>query len=318
MQCNLCGSCDNSIIFEWTRFEQNNILRCNNCGLVYKDISGDKKEIELFYKNEYRKSKTFPIHTAEEHYDDNVTKKDVEDRMRFISKYVDLKNKSILEIGSASGGLMKKLKYVDIKKDVDINVEGIELNDEYREFSKKLGFNVYSEPIENLGFTNIYDVIISFHTIEHFVDSKLAFKSIYKALKKNGIFLGEVPNQDDWRISIFDNYIVKRLHYDPNHYYYFSPISLHSYLKFCGFGHIRLETVERYNSILQLRYILCNKDLEKDPEDILKRHVFPRTDRDNVRLHVDNQTEKEFNNIFGDAINSELKGNCLRFVAYKK
>lgn len=318
MRCNFCDSCNNSIIFEWTRFEQNNILRCNDCGLVFKEISETKKEIELFYKEKYRKSKTFPIQTAEEHYNDNMTKRDVSDRIHFIAKNVDLNDKNILdilEIGSASGGLMKKLR------DTGSNVEGIELNNEYRDFSKRLEFNVYAMPIEDLNLKDVYDMIVSFHTIEHFIDPKSAIKSIHTALKTDGIFLGEVPNLNDWRISIFDDLIIKRFHYDPNHYYYFSPISLKNYLETCGFNKIKVETVERYNSILQLRNILCNKISEKiyrkNIEEILEKYIFPRSEKDDVRLHVDNQIEKEFNKIFGKAVNSELKGNCLRFVARK-
>lgn len=311
MICNLCNSYDNSIISKWTRFEKSNILKCNNCCLVFKEISETKKDIESFYKKEYRRSKTFPVQTAEEHYNDNITKKDVDDRINFIVKNIDLKDKNILEIGSASGGLMEKLQGADAK------IEGVELNDEYRNFSKKFGFNVYAEPIEDLNIKNAYDMIVSFHTLEHFVDPRSAIRSIYIALKTDGIFLGEVPNQNDWRISIFDNFIVKRLHYDPSHNYYFSSVSLNKYLETCGFDLIRFETVERYNSILQLRNILCNKVLEENTDNMLKKYIFPKNEKDCVRLHTDDQIEGEFNRIFGDAINSELKGNCLRFVAFK-
>ncbi len=311
MQCNFCNSYDNSVIFEWTRFEYNNILKCNNCGLVFKDISECKKEIKLFYKKEYRKIETSPIQTAEEHYNDNITKKDIDDRMHFITRNVNLKNKNVLEIGSASGGLMERLR------NIGTNVEGIELNDEYRNFSKELGFNIYADPIEDLNIKDAYDVIVSFHTLEHFVDPKYAIRSIYLALKTDGIFLGEVPNQDDWRISIFDNFIIKRLHYDPTHNYYFSSASLNKYFENCGFGIIMFETVERYNSILQLRNILCNKILEDNTDNMLKKYIFPKNEKDDVRLHIDDQIEGEFNRIFGDAVNSELKGNCLRFVASK-
>lgn len=313
MQCNFCDSYDNSIIFEWARFEHNNILRCDNCGLVFKEILETKKDIELFYKEKYRKIDTSPVQTAEEYYNDNVAKKYINDRIRFIAENVDLEDKNILEIGSASGGLMEILRSMDAK------VEGIEPNDEYRDFSKKLGFNVYDRPIEYLNIEKKYDIIVSFHTIEHFINPKSAIKSIYLALKKDGIFLGEVPNQDDWRISIFDNIVVKRLHYDPSHYYYFSPISLKNYLETCGFDHIRFETDERYNSFLQLRDIFCNKVLEKNIDDKLKEYIFPKSEKDDVRLpHLDDHIETEFNKIFGKAVNSELKGNCLRFVASKK
>jgi len=312
MECNYCNKSNNSIIYEWTRLEKNNILRCNNCGLVFKEMSDTNKDIELFYKEKYRKIETLPVQTPEAHYNDKVSMKDANDRSKFISENVDLKGKKILEIGSASGGLMKNLR------DSGAEIEGIELNDEYGGYSKKLGFNIFDKPIEYMNFKKKYDIIISFHTIEHFVDIKSAFKSIFSALKPNGIFLGEVPNENDWRISIFNNEIIKRFHYEPNHYYYFSPTVLKNYLESCGFNKIRLETVERYNSFLQLKNILCNTYSENDIEDILEKYIIPKSEKDDVRLpHVDDKIESEFNRIFEKSVNSDLLGNCLRFIAFK-
>jgi len=129
--------------------------------------------------------------------------------------------------------------------------------------------------------------------------------------------MGEVPNQDDWRLKIFDNEIVKRFHYDPNHYYYFSPKTLKSYLERCGFGKVILETVERYNSLIQLRRILSGEYNQKNVEEILRRDIFAKP-KDDVRLpHFNNRQESEFNRIFGKAVDDELMGNCLRWQAKK-
>ena len=83
---------------------------------------------------------------------------------------------------------------------------------------------------------NEFDLIISFHCIEHISQPKKTFQAIQKALKaeKQNLFMGEVPNQNDWRIQIFNSPTVKRFHYDPCHYYY-SPQTLSAYLKATGF-----------------------------------------------------------------------------------
>jgi len=312
MKCNYCGSSDNEIIYEWTRYEKNNILQCKNCGLVFKEIHSAITEIEFFYKKEYRKIKTVPTLTPEQHCSSKVSKNDAIDRTQFISRNVNLKSKKILEIGSASGSLLEKLR------DADAEAEGIELNDDFRRHSQKLGFNVFDRPIEESNFKERYDIIVSFMTIEHFINPKSAFKSIFIALKPNGLFFGEVPNQNDWRISIFNNELIKRLHYDPNHYFYFSPETLRMYLESSGFSDNIFETVERYNSFIQLRNILCNKESEKKIETLLDKHIFPTTEKEDVRLHhSDDQTEHEFNRIFERVVNYELIGNCIRFIALK-
>ena len=46
-KCDFCESEKNEIIYEYTRFEKNNILQCKNCGLVFLELHKTKKEIEL-------------------------------------------------------------------------------------------------------------------------------------------------------------------------------------------------------------------------------------------------------------------------------
>jgi 2-polyprenyl-3-methyl-5-hydroxy-6-metoxy-1,4-benzoquinol methylase len=321
MMCNYCGSVEHIIITRYTRFEKNNVLQCKNCGLVYLETKKDKKEIESFYSSStYRNIPTSPKQSPEEHFYDKVTIHDIEDRIKFISNNIKIKNKKILEIGSASGGLLKKIQEYGAKE-----VIGIELDEAYAKFSQKNGQNISTTSIEELNYKNEFDTIVTFHTLEHVYNPKAVFKSIYIALKKNGCFLGEVPNQNDWRMQIFDDEVVKRFHYDPTHYYYYSPTTLRNYLEKSGFtkdspkkDNIQLETVERYNSLRQLKNILCNKKDEKNVEKNLRKHIFPKNKKDEVRLpDINDRMEHTFNRIFEIAVNSELMGNCLRWLACK-
>ena len=312
--CNCCGCEEYDIIARYTRREKNNILQCKNCGLVYLEIKKDKKEIELFYSSsEYRKDATMPVQSAEEHFYDKVTQHDTENRIEFISNNIDIRDKRILEIGSASGSLLEKIVEYGAREAI-----GIELDKEYSKFAQERGFKVFTHSIEELNFKKEFDAVVSFHTLEHVHDPTAVIQAVYVALKPNGCFFGEVPNQNDWRIQIFNDEIVKRFHYDPNHYYYYSPATLKNYLETCGFNKIQLETVERYNSIVQLRNILCNQNSGKTIEEILQKYIFPKDEKDEVRLpRLDNRIESEFNRIFEKGVNSELMGNCLRWVAYK-
>jgi len=313
MACNYCGADEYEIIQKYTRFEKNNVLQCKNCGLVYLELKQGKNDIESFYKTDYRKDTSMPVQSPQEHFKDNVTRLDAENRITFISRNEDIKNKSILEIGSGSGSLLVKLKEYGAT-----TVEGIELGLDYSNYSSKLGFNIHTKPIETLNFKEKYDIIVSFHTLEHLYDPMTGVNAINKALKKGGCFLGEVPNQHDWRIQIFNNEIIKRLHYDPNHYYYYSPKTLTNYLTTCGFHNIKLETVERYNSIRQLRSVLCTQTNKENIDTVLKNHIFPKDEKDDTRLpNINDKIETKFNRIFGNAVNSEMMGNCLRWVACK-
>ena len=311
MICNYCGCEESDIIAEYTRFEKNNVLQCKNCGLVYLEIKKGKEAIESFYSSEYRKVPEMPVQSPEEHFYDKVTQNDANNRILFISNYMDIKDKRILEIGSASGSLLQKLLEYDCKEAI-----GVELDEEFSKYARQRGFKVFTRPIEELDFKEEFDGVVSFHTLEHVYDPMVVIQAVYAALKPNGCFLGEVPNQNDWRIQIFNDEIVKRFHYDPNHYYYYSPMILENYLKTCGFSNIKFETVERYNSLLQLRNILSRQNSERNVEETLKRYIFPKNEKNEVRLpNVDDPVEGRFNRIFERGVNSELMGNCLRWAA---
>ena len=81
---------------------------------------------------------------------------------------------------------------------------------------------------------------------------------------------------------------------------------------------IRFETVERYNSLRQLRNILCYQQNKENITEIMKKHIFPWNKKDEVRLpNINDNIENEFNRIFEKAVNSELMGNCLRWIGRK-
>lgn len=107
--CNYCQGTECEVITEFTRFEMNNILKCKRCGLVFLEFNKDKGAIESFYSSEYRKTPSLPTQPAEEHYFDEVTQHDTKIRISFISKYVDITGKKVLEIGYASGSLLNKM-----------------------------------------------------------------------------------------------------------------------------------------------------------------------------------------------------------------
>ena len=301
ISCNYCKCKEYNLIADYTRVEKNNVLQCKKCGLVYLEMNKSKKEIESFYSLEYRKLSTKLLLTAEELFHHKLTQDDAKDRVKFILKHTDIRDKRVLEIGSASGNLLDELG-VHAKE-----VIGIELNSEFAEYNQR--FKVFTQPLEDLDLGK-FDVIVSFHTLEHIYDPSLTMEAIFKALKPNGYFLGEVPNQNDWRIKLFNDEMVKLFHYDPNHYYYYSPETLQNYLNTSGFEDVSLETVERYNSFEQLKNILCRSP-KRSVKETLNKYLFP--DNEN---RLPSETESGFNKLFGRGINSELMGNCLRWAAH--
>lgn len=308
--CNYCGCRKANIIAEWARFEKHNVLKCQNCDLVYLEMQESKEDIEAYYASEYRKITTLPMLPPEVFYHTPIVKYDAIDHTTFIKSNVNIVGKRILEVGSATGALLEKLSEGGCKE-----VVGIELGKSYAEYAQNRGYTVFTRPIEELALCNEFDVVVSFMTIEHVYDPMQTIQAIRKALKPGGCFIGEVPNQLDWRLQIFNDEVSRRFHYDPNHYYYFTPSSLVMYLNACDFLNVELDTVERYNSLVQLRNILGGYGSE-DIEDILKKYIFNGQIRDAVVIPDTNDSVMtRFNRIFEKGVNSESMGNCLRWVA---
>ncbi len=265
--CKFCSSEDSEIIFNHARFEQINILRCKQCELVCMELDKTDDEIIQHYRHDYRTRSAFPAQTPQYNYDHPVIIKDANKRTEWIKSVLPRGGK-ILEIGAGSGRLVEKLKTEGYE------VCGIELTEAFVNFSKNKGLRVLDKPIQDLNLKNEFDLVVTFHCFEHILQPKETLIAVLRALVPGGVFLGEVPSQDDWRIKIFDNYVAKRFHYDPNHYFYFNAKTLSNFLKDAGFADSQFSTVERYNSLLQLTRIISGEYTRSNWEKTLERDIY--------------------------------------------
>ena len=128
-----------------------------------------------------------------------------------------------------------------------------------------------------------------------------------------------MPHALSFVIKFFNSEIVKRYHYDPYHNYYFSSNSLNQFLIKTNFKDINIGTVERYNSYRQLDIILTEKLNQKkiDVGEHIAETITVDETKDDRLTNNQNNTEKNFNQLFSDIVNSRLIGNCLRWKATK-
>ena len=146
---------------------------CKSCNFYYfdRDLAGDDEYYELLQNN--RKG----------YY--NPNRKEYE----YAKSYSD-KTKCVLEIGCGAGFFADKIEFKSYK--------GLEFNQLAIDKSKAKGYDVIKESIENFcnNSNDKYDVIFSFHVLEHVVNPITFISSAKKMLKKNGKLVIAVPNNN--------------------------------------------------------------------------------------------------------------------------
>lgn len=133
----------------------------------------------------------------------------------------------VLEIGCAEGDLGAA-----IKARTSVNYDGIELSRDSESAERKLD-RVFRTPASQVR-TSVYDLIVSFHVLEHIAHPELELASWSGLLAADGQLLIEVPNQAGHPLLADDR--------NPEHLHQFTPASLSTLLSRCGFACQHLST----------------------------------------------------------------------------
>lgn len=187
------------------------------------------------------------------HYSNWHTEETRPDDIKYYKEYIRShrllpkeKDASILEIGCGMGNLLLALKELGFKKTI-----GIDIDKSQAKSCQSLGLNV--ESTDAISFLNNasekYDRIFLLDVLEHMPkpDQVVLLRSIYKALKPDGLLALSVPNALSPLGMFFENI-------DWTHYCSFSPTSLGFVLKNAKFHDFILRPTHRESAeILKLK-----------------------------------------------------------------
>jgi len=185
---------------------------CRKCHHLQLLDVVDKKY--LFSNYHYLTSANKPIVDHFEKYADTVYKKILKKR----------KKPFVIEIGSNDGTLLKKiLKY-------DVKVLGIEPAKNLANLSRKSGIKTENQFFDlklakRISKKEKADLIVANNVLGHIDNLGECIKAIFQLLKKDGVFVFEVPHALD---------LIKNLEFDTiyhEHISYFSVISISKWLK---------------------------------------------------------------------------------------
>jgi SAM-dependent methyltransferase len=186
MRCPICESTDKWLNVDNVRLKKENMCMCEGCGFVsYPTKYKTEEEIKKHYRKEYRPGPQAPsLFTGERklQYHEFFLSKPVFDKWR--EKGIDAP--VVGEIGSAHGMFLNWIKGHFPKADI----HGTELTETYR----RVAFHEYGIKLEeDFDMTKKYDLITSYHVLEHQLDPDKKLTEYAACLKDDGIFYLSVP-----------------------------------------------------------------------------------------------------------------------------
>lgn len=220
-QCILCNSDRLSLISSQDRNGKGlkNYI-CEDCSFISVHPRKSLNENKEYYESgafsvEARKDKipsTQKINSSDETAHLRVLKTNGVDKKIFSG------TKKILEVGCGMGSM---LRFLD---GMGHQTTGIEMDESYVQFSNNfLGLNVIKSSLEDFTPHSSYDVITTFHVIEHVNDPKFFLSKIRSLLSNDGYLILECPSIDmmygsdknyffwEPHINSFSNLTLRRL-----------------------------------------------------------------------------------------------------------
>jgi len=208
-----------------------------------------EKDLKEYYSNEWGKSENFNVDISYKQWD-----KDNGDRhqksficeiqrlsQQFFGKTHDIK---IHDIGCGYGGLVFNLNRLGF------DATGRDIDEASILAGKGKGNDkIHYLDVENLHGTKFgeFDVICSYHTMEHYANPLKIFEEIRVTLKKEGFLIFRVPN-GDYLPARKDYFSDFNCCFFPGHLHYFTPTSSLKLLSMCGFRVVELSSTNISNN----------------------------------------------------------------------
>ncbi len=210
-------------------------MTCGNCQVVFFTPMPTDKELEIFYNSGYHdnfsKSTMVGCSFAKNRY------AALEELLKtHLPSLIEAPNKSLLDVGCGTGDFLK------IAQQAGWRISGTELGqDAVKQATQKLGDCVLQGNISTLDLpTTSYNLITSYHVIEHLLDPVKKLRQCHRLLSSGGALFVETPNINSIGARIRGSkwsHIIP-----PEHIVYFSPHSLTHALHEAGFKQVLILT----------------------------------------------------------------------------
>ena len=208
------------------------ILECTNCNLVYLS------SMEHIGDMHYEKS---GMHNGELPDIDSWLKETLFDDSRRYNFIKDkITNKNILDFGCGIGG------FLDCAKKSAATASGVELDLSLQESFENRDLKVFPNLLSAQKGKTKYDLITSFHVIEHLSNPISILKELAELLDENGEIIIEVPNSDDVLLTLYNCKSFQNFTYWSQHLFLFNSHTLARLIKQAGLKLTWIKHIQRY------------------------------------------------------------------------
>lgn len=208
------------------------ILECTECGLVYLS---DFSHID---ENHYEKSGMHGDEIPDISYWLNQTQSD--DERRYHSLKSKILNKQILDFGSGNGGFL-----LNAKKNASY-VAGVEIESRVGNFYQENSLDLFRSLKELDKKRLSFDLITSFHVVEHLKDPISEIRKLSKYLNENGEMILEVPNSNDALLTLYDSGAFSEFTYWSQHLFLFNNHTIKLMVEQTGLKLNWIKQIQRY------------------------------------------------------------------------
>tara|TARA_R100000664_G_C2750562_1_gene137894 strand:- start:182 stop:1153 length:972 start_codon:yes stop_codon:yes gene_type:complete len=294
-RCVLCGSIN--LIF--TRSVRDNskkkIFTCSDCGMIqlHPRITTNPNQEGASVDNQDANRKTAPIDLENnkklykgklvDHPDilqlAHVLQNDYDRFLDHIKKYINpTKELFLLDVGTGYGHFPHLVK-TDYK---NITTYGLDCNYSKLKYGKdvcKLDFNFIFDKIENETFIREwegkFDIVTSWHVLEHVYDPILWIKNTLRLLKEGGVAIFEFPNEDDELLDAAPEY-SDLIHFE-DHVNYFNKNTVTKLLEDLKITNFKVGGVQRYGFYNYIDWIRYGKKDKVNGDDYININDAPRS-----------------------------------------
>lgn len=267
--CPACGADDAQEEFQKS---SQRYVKCEQCETVYINPRPSIQLLSEYYSTsvyyDYWNDYIFP--KSEQIRREKIFKPRVQ-RLARILRRLDLKPKTLLEVGAGFGTFCKEIEELNIFE----RILAVEPTAKLAQSCRERGLEVFQQNVEELTIDhNEIDVIVSFEVIEHLFSPSDFIAHCGRLLSPGGLLVLTCPNIKGFDIEVLQNLSDS---IDPEHLNYFHSDSLSLLVELNGFKVIEIQTPGKLDAELVRKKVLSDQyDLSGQP--FLKRVLIEQWD----------------------------------------